>query len=203
MPSRVILFTLCFLGLTRAGYACSCRFPGPAPCRNLALTGAVFVGTVESIENPAFEDEANAAESDQDTPPSKGAYYSRYHFRQEGQYLVFPYRSDDGKYATICSETRPIELAQGKPAVLRALRDHLPVASRKSQRESTEFSFPGRQLRDAWGRLLQRNPAGSRDRHPARQRLERRRPGAGSYLSHSLRQKPRFQPRETIGPLLY
>jgi len=118
----------------------------------------VFVGTVESIENPPPDfDQAAKSSVDMRTVDQSG--YARYHFRvdekisgtqttdidvfsgrggadcsyhfQKGeQYLVFPYKSDDGRLmATICSETRPVELAQPKLAVLRAMRDHQPVAS--------------------------------------------------------------------------
>jgi hypothetical protein len=124
----------------------------------LSPTTIIFVGTVESIENPP-PDFNQPAESMVDMRTVDQSGYSRYHFRvdekisgiqttdidvfsgrgggdcsyhfQKGaQYLVFPYQSDDGRpMATICSETRPVELAKAKLAVLRAMRDDQPVAS--------------------------------------------------------------------------
>jgi len=128
------------------------------PCGEFSPTSVVFVGTVETIENPA-PDFDQAAKSSVGMPTIDQSGYARYHFRvdetisgtqttdidvfsgrgggdcsyhfQKGeQYLVFPYKKDDGRLmATICSETRPVELAKPKLAVLRAMRDHQPVAS--------------------------------------------------------------------------
>ncbi len=138
--------------------ACSCAGPGPVPCGEFSSTSLVFVGTVESIENPPPDfDQAAKSSVDMRTVDQSGyaRYYFRvdekisgtqttdidvfsgrggadcsYHFQKGEQYLVFPYKSDDGRLmATICSETRPVELAQPKLAVLRAMRDHQPVAS--------------------------------------------------------------------------
>ena len=138
--------------------ACSCGGPGPVPCGEYSPTSVVFVGTVESIENPPPDfDQAGKSRVDMRTVDQSGhAHYQfrvdekisgtqttdidvfsgrgggdcSYHFQKGQQYLVFPYKSDDGRLmATICSETRPVELAQPKLAVLRAMRDHQPVAS--------------------------------------------------------------------------
>lgn len=151
-----LLFWMAFGGPILLG--CSCGGPGPVPCGGLSPTTFVFVGTVESIENPP-PDFNQPAESRVDMRTVDQSGYSRYHFRvdekisgiqttdidvfsgrgggdcsyhfQKGaQYLVFPYQSDDGRpMATICSETRPVELAKAKLAVLRAMRDDQPVAS--------------------------------------------------------------------------
>jgi len=128
------------------------------PCGEFSPTSVVFVGTVESIENPP-PDFDQAAQSNVEKRTIDQGGYSRYHFRidekvsgtqtagidvfsgrgggdcsyhfQKGeQYLVFPYEGNDGKLmATICSETRSVKFAQARLAMLRAMRDHQSVAS--------------------------------------------------------------------------
>jgi len=163
-----LMFWMAFSG--RIVLACSCAGPGPVPCGELSPTSVVFVGTVESIENPPPDFE-QASESRVDMRTVDQSGYSRYHFqidekisgtqaaeitvysgrgggdcsyhfRKGEQYLVFPYKNDDGKLmATICSETRPAEFAQAKLAVLRAMRDHLPVASLYGVMRSTQQPY--------------------------------------------------------------
>jgi hypothetical protein len=159
MIPRAAIFFLFWMALGgRMVLACSCASLGPVPCGRFSPTDVVFVGTVESIENPP-PDFDQAAESKVDMRTVDQSGYSRYHFRidekisgthspevdvfsgrgggdcsyhfRKGeQYLVFPYKSDDGKFwATICSETRSVQYAQAKLAMLRAMRDHQPVAS--------------------------------------------------------------------------
>lgn len=151
-----LLFLMAFGG--QIALACTCAREGPVPCGKFGPTDVVFVGTVEGVENPP-PDFSHAAESGVDMRTVDQSRYSRYHFRIDerisgtqtayidvfsgrgggdcsyhfekgAKYLVFPFQSDDGRLiATICSETRPVELAQAKLAVLRAMRDHQPVAS--------------------------------------------------------------------------
>jgi hypothetical protein len=163
-----LLFWLVFNG--RIVLACSCARLGPLPCGKSSPTSVAFVGTVESVENPP-PDPGQAAESSVDMRTLDQSGYSRYHFRvdenfsgtqatdidvfsgrgggdcsyhfQKGErYMVFPYKSDDGRLmATICSETRPVELAQPMLAVLRAMRDHQPVASLYGSMRSVEQPY--------------------------------------------------------------
>jgi hypothetical protein len=156
---RAAIFLLIWMAFSgRIVLACSCARSGPVPCGEFSSTSVVFVGTVETIQNPPPDfDRADESSADMRTVDQSG--YSRYHFqidekisgtqmaeidvfsgrgggdcsyhfRRGEQYLVFPYEGDDGRLmATICSETRLVELAQAKLAVLRAIRDHQPVAS--------------------------------------------------------------------------
>ena len=159
MIPRAAIFLLIWMAFSgRIVLACSCGGPGPVPCREFSRTSVVFVGTVGSIQNPPPDfDQADESSADMRTVDQSG--YSRYHFRVDEkisgtqtieidvfserggadcsyhfrkgeQYLVFPYKSNDGRLmATICSETRPVQFAQAKLAVLRAMRDRQPVAS--------------------------------------------------------------------------
>lgn len=158
MIPRAAIFLLFWMGFGgRIVLACSCAEPGPVPCGELSPTSVVFVGTVETIENPPpdFDQAASSVDmrsvdqsgyaryhfrvdekisgtqtTDIDVFSGRGGSDCSYHFEKGQQYLVFPYKSDDGRLmATICSETRPVELGQPKLAVLRAMRDHQPVAS--------------------------------------------------------------------------
>src|SRR5262249_27524059 len=73
---RLVVSLLFCLGVGGSvSLACSCGMPGPAPCAGLKPSSVVFVGTVESIENPPPSDSAATL---------RGADQSgqtRYHFR--------------------------------------------------------------------------------------------------------------------------
>lgn len=155
MKSKIVVLSVAWLAVSaKVVLACSCARLGPVPCGKFSPTNVVFVGTVESIENPPpdFKHRAESGVIDQgghsryhfridekfsDTPATEIDVFSgrgggdcSYHFRQGEQYLVFPYESKDGKlWATICSDTQPAEFASAKLAVLRAMRDHKPVPS--------------------------------------------------------------------------
>jgi len=58
------------------------------------------------------------ADASVDVFSGRGGGDCSYHFQKAEQYLVFPYKSDDGRLmATSGSETRPVELAHAKLAV--------------------------------------------------------------------------------------
>src|SRR5260370_606582 len=138
--------------------ACSCARLGPMPCGEFSPTSVVFVGTVESIENPPPDfDQAAQCNVEKRTIDQGG--YSRYHFRidekisgtqtagidvfsgrgggdcsyhfqKREQSLVFPYEGNAGQLMpTICSETRSLTFAQARLAMFRALLRHQPLAS--------------------------------------------------------------------------
>jgi hypothetical protein len=158
MPRRVLVLMIGILCCGQVARACSCGRSGPLPCGKLDPTATVFVGTVESIENPppdfteggrnhtdwrtvdqgglsryhfrVDEKFSTTVAGEMDVYSGRGGADCSYHFTQGVQYLVYPYKSNDGKlHATICSDTIPTELAQPRLAVLRAMRDHQPVAS--------------------------------------------------------------------------
>lgn len=160
MKSRFAIFLFIWMAFGgRDLLACSCMRSGPTPCGKFDPTGVVFVGTVESIENPPPEFGRGEMSDEDDSSPLAQSGLSRYrfsidekisgtypaevdvysgrgggdcsyHFQKGVQYLVFPHKSKDGKLiATICSNTRPAEYGQALLGVLRAMRDHEPVAS--------------------------------------------------------------------------
>ena len=144
------------VGLTTSGgvSACSCVTvgnPDPTPCARISPTEVIFVGTVLDIENPPYEVSSENPEAplsryrfrvdesisglragqEIDIYSGRGGADCSYHFAKGQQYLVFPYRgpANDRLFATICSDTRPINEAQAMLPQLRAARDSDRVAS--------------------------------------------------------------------------
>ena len=73
-----LLFWMAFGG--RIVLACSCAGPGPVPCGELSPSSAVFVGTVQTIENPPPDfDQVPESSVDMRTVDQSG--YAHYHFR--------------------------------------------------------------------------------------------------------------------------
>jgi len=128
-------------------WACGCVGSAPGPCKGLSATDVIFVGRVLQIDNPPSEDVRRSSfgesryrfhvdEKMSGALDEEVDIYSLrdgdcgYHFRLYEQYVVFPYRNSDGRlFATICSLTRPIELAQAILPELRDMRDHQRKAS--------------------------------------------------------------------------
>jgi hypothetical protein len=84
-----------------------------------------------------------------DVGPSVDVYSERtgaacgYRFRMGTTYLVFPYRSNDGRLmATICSDTRPINQAQALLQQLRLHRDGKRFASLFGLFRRTQQPYP-------------------------------------------------------------
>ncbi len=148
MGSRLVVLLLCLFSAPSSLFACSCSMLGPAPCAGLIEDGVLFVGTVLTIDNPPPDDGGlggpgesryrfhvdekfvGAEDSEVDIYSGRGGADCSYHFQRGHQYLVSPYRNCDGRlFATICSISRPVELAQALLPQLRAKRDHQRVAS--------------------------------------------------------------------------
>jgi len=147
MGKRILSFLLFSFVAPGCAFGCSCGLPGPAPCSGLSASDVVFVGTVLYIDNPPPDDGrggtgqsrytfhideklAGTQDPEIDVYSGRGGADCSYHFQQGQQYLVSPYRNTDGRlFATICSITRPVELAQALLPQMRAMRDHQRVAS--------------------------------------------------------------------------
>jgi len=148
MRQRLVSCLLFAFFAPAGAFACSCVPVGPALCRGLTPNSVIFVGTVMRIDNPPREDggkgesgvahyrfhidEKIVGTQDQeiDIYSTRGGADCSYHFQQGRKYVVSPYKGANGHlFATICSVTRPIELAQPFLTELRAMRDHQPVAS--------------------------------------------------------------------------
>lgn len=160
--------------------ACTCATPGPTPCGGLGSEQISFVGTVIDVENPPPDefgpnvdtsgtsryrfrvDErivgVDAAEID--VYSGRGGADCSFHFKQGEQYLVFPYRAEDGRLqATVCSETRRIDYAGALLSQLHAMRDGRPVASLfgilRSRQKLSDFISDDDVEKALAGRVLQ------------------------------------------------
>jgi len=148
MTVRLLALLPIMLLCSQFSLACSCGGPGPQVCGGLSATDVIFVGTVLDIENPPSDDGglggpglsryhfrideniAGTGSKEIDVYSGRGGADCSYHFRQNEQYLVFPYKGDGSRlFATICSPTRWIEQAQAVLPQLRAMRDHQRIAS--------------------------------------------------------------------------
>jgi hypothetical protein len=144
-----IKFAVFFLFLgAAAAHGCTCSKEPPGACPGLQKDDVVFLGTVTAVE-PAPEDpnapvatpvihyrfhieERFAGENVTDIDVFSGGEDGdcAYYFRMGEQYLVFPNKSDDGRwFATICSGTRPASEGRAMIPQLRAMRRGNRVAS--------------------------------------------------------------------------
>jgi hypothetical protein len=148
MGKRLLSVMLFSFFVPTGAFACSCSMPGPTPCSGLSQNEVVFVGTVMHVDNPPPDDGrlggpgeahyrfhvdeklAGTQDEEIDIYSGRGGADCSYHFQPGRQYLVSPYKNADGRlFVIICSITRPIELARALLPELRAMRDHLRVAS--------------------------------------------------------------------------
>ncbi len=67
LSTATIFLLFCMVFGERTALACSCGTLAPVPCEKFPPTDMVFVGTVESIENPP-PDFTQAAQSNVDIP---------------------------------------------------------------------------------------------------------------------------------------
>jgi hypothetical protein len=145
-----------FCGLATSGWvsACSCvtlEEPNPKPCARIHAAETIFVGTVLDIENPPFEispenpqisvsryrfrvDENISgfrAGDVVDVYSGRQGADCGYHFKKGQRYLVFPFRGAEGDryFASICSQTGPIDNSTTLLEQLRAARDADRVGS--------------------------------------------------------------------------
>jgi hypothetical protein len=145
------------------GWSCSCATRGLSQCGGLEKNSIVFVGTVLNIENPPNKDPkledggvsryhfrvdenfVRAPGSAIDVYSGRGGADCSYHFQQGRQYLVFAYQlhSGDPAYASICSETQPVEYAVAVLPQLRAMRDRTKVASLYGRLERVQQPYTG------------------------------------------------------------
>ena len=146
----MLLSLLVSLCASTSVFACGCVTPGPVPCPDALRSDEVlFVGTVLHVDNPPPEyggQDNNSGLSrytfriDERFTGSQGAVVDilsgrgggdcSYHFQQGQQYLVSPFKAEDGSlFASICTLTRPIAHAQALLPQLRAMRDHQRVAT--------------------------------------------------------------------------
>jgi hypothetical protein len=143
----VLIFVASWTFSAQVSRACSCSEGGPGTCPEFKKTGTSFVGTVIDIENPA--DERSGADQsgvsryrfrvdenihrvdvkEVDVYSGRGGADCSYHFQLGKTYFVNPYRKDGRFFATICSDTRPVENAEPLLSELRARRDGKSYAS--------------------------------------------------------------------------
>jgi hypothetical protein len=148
MIKRFLALPIFLAFVTSGAQACSCGGPRLEPCKGLSATDVIFVGTVVHITNPPPTDMSNPGSGEStyrfhvdekiagnldpeiDIYSGRGGGDCSYHFEQGEEYIVFPYKISDGHlFATICSPTRPVNLAAALLPELRAMRDHQRVAS--------------------------------------------------------------------------
>jgi hypothetical protein len=146
--ARLILLVLASLAFVSPSWACSCARVAPGTCPSIKEAGTIFVGTVIDVENPPDErqgadqsglsryrfrvdENINGVDVKQiDVYSGRGGADCSYHFQLGGKYLVFSYRTDDGRLAAgICSDTQPVEDAEPLLSELRARRDGRQYAS--------------------------------------------------------------------------
>jgi hypothetical protein len=128
-PWHLVLATLATVIVVPRADACSCAMSGP-PCQAAWSTDVVFAGVVRSIESVDHPDlggpyQARRVRFDvdrgfrgiasavADVGTGTGGGDCGYRFEVGKRYLVYAWRSPDGRLTTgICSRTRPIEAAQ-------------------------------------------------------------------------------------------
>ena len=143
---KCLLATLAVLFSCGKAWACDCGKRDPKPCQGLSATDIIFVGTVLRIDTPVSEEDGgtdfgptvNRFRIDEMISGATGPeidIYPRqdncgYPFLEGAQYVVFAFQGSDGRpHATVCGDTRKIELSQALLTKLRAMRDNQPIPS--------------------------------------------------------------------------